>query len=131
MEMSVALAVSAIALAMLALILSYANAFTQTKQLQTAVMQEVSLFKQTFDEALEAFQSPNYDMRVAENQLIFESSGTKETISFSNGKLWQNGEALQSCQHIENVAFALNGNLINCTLEYHQQTQTLVFFKRI
>lgn len=131
LEMSVALGVAAVALAILALILTYANAFTKTKQLQTATFQEISMFKQTFENALEDFQSPNFTMQVVENQVVFESAGAVQTISFESGKLWQNESILKEFAHIENVEFSTNQNLINCTLEYGNQTQTLVFFKRI
>ena len=131
LEMSVALGVAAVALAILALILTYANAFTKTKQLQTATFQEISMFKQTFENALEDFQSPNFTMQVVENQVVFESAGVAQTISFESGKLWQNETILKEFAHIENVEFSTNQNLINCTLDYGNQTQTLVFFKRI
>ena len=131
LEMSVALGVAAVALAILALILTYANAFTKNKQLQTATFQEISLFKQTFESALEDFQSPNFTMQVVENQVVFESAGVAQTISFSGGKLWQNETILKEFAHIENVEFSTNQNLINCTLEYGNQTQTLVLVKRI
>ena len=131
LEMSVALGVAAVALAILALILTYANAFTKTKQLQTATFQEISLFKQTFESALEDFQSPNFTMQVVENQIVFESADAVQAISFAGGKLWQNETILKEFAHIENVEFSTNKNLICCTLEYGNQTQTLVFFKRI
>ena len=131
LEMSVALGIAAVALAILALILTYANAFTKTKQLQTATFQEISMFKQTFENALEDFQSPNFTMQVVENQVVFESAGVAQTISFESGKLWQNETILKEFAHIENVEFSTNQNLINCTLDYGNQTQTLVFFKRI
>ena len=131
LEMSVALGIAAVALAILALILTYANAFTKTKQLQTATFQEISMFKQTFENALEDFQSPNFTMQVVENQVVFESAGAAQTISFESGKLWQNETILKEFAHIENVEFSTNQNLINCTLDYGNQTQTLVFFKRI
>ena len=129
--MSVALGVAAIAMAMLALILSFANTFTKTKQIQTATFQEIALFKQNFEGALEDFQSPNFQMKVFENQIVFEGAGAAQIISFSNGKLWQNETLLQTCAHIENITFSNNENLINCTLEYGNQTQTLVLVKRI
>ena len=131
LEMSVALGVAAIAMAMLALILSFANTFTKTKQIQTATFQEIALFKQNFEGALEDFQSPNFQMKVFENQTVFEGAGAAQIISFSNGKLWQNETLLQTCAHIENITFSNNQNLINCTLEYGNQTQTIVLVKRI
>ena len=131
LEMSVALGVAAVALSILALILTYANAFTKNKQLQTATFQEIAMFKQTFESALEDFQSPSFTMQVVENQVVFESAGAEQTISFESGKLWQNETILKEFAHIENVEFSTNQNLINCTLEYGNQTQTLVFFKRI
>ena len=131
LEMSVALGVAAIAMAMLALILSFANTFTKTKQIQTATFQEIALFKQNFEGALEDFQSPNFQMKVFENQIVFEGAGAAQIISFSNGKLWQNETLLQTCAHIENIKFSNNQNIINCTLEYGNQTQTIVLVKRI
>ncbi|MFQ6749935.1 MAG: prepilin-type N-terminal cleavage/methylation domain-containing protein [Clostridia bacterium] len=131
LEMSVALAVAAIALGMLATIMFYANSFTKTKQFETAVQREIVTFHQTFAGVLEDFQSPNFQMQAAGNEIVFESAQGVQTIKFFDGKLWQNDVALQACQYIENANFSVNQKLISCTLIYGEHAQTLVFFKRI
>lgn len=133
-ELSIAMAVAAIAIALLIGFLTLAKTFTETKQTHEDFHYEISTFQQSLDLALENFQIPSFLLRQAngESKLEFLGQNEMQTISFSDGSLWLNQTCLKSFHQIQSANFQTQGNIIKCTLQCElQPAQTLVFYKRI
>ena len=134
LELSIVIAVSAVAMAMLSVVMVQANGFVATKNLLTARLTETEAFEKTFSLAIEEFQTINYSLQNAEdqNQLVFAGPGGDKTILFQENRLWKNEIALQEFQEIESVSFSAKNNIIKCTLNFDESTtHTLIFTKRI
>ncbi|MBQ2713941.1 MAG: type II secretion system protein [Clostridia bacterium] len=134
LELSIVIAVSAIAMAMLSVVMMQTNSFVATKNLQTARLTETESFEKTFALAIEEFQSLGYSIQNAENQsqIVFWGQGESNVILFQENTLWKNEESLAEFQEIQNVSFTNNDNIIKCTLAFDENTtHTLIFTKRI
>lgn len=134
LELSIVLAVSAIAMAMLSVVMMQTSAFVANKNLQTARLTETQDFQKSFSLAIEEFQSLDYSVQNAENQsqIVFLGQGESNVILFQENTLWKNEESLAEFQEIQNVSFTNNDNIIKCTLAFDENTtHTLIFTKRI
>ena len=134
LELSIVIAVSAIAMAMLAVVMVQANTFVANKNLLTARLTETESFQKTFALALEEFQSVEYSIQPTEsaNQIVFAGQSANATILFQENALWKNNESLAEFHEIQNVSFTNNDNIIKCTLTFDESTtHTLIFTKRI
>ena len=134
LELSIVIAVSAIAMAMLAVVMVQANTFVANKNLLTARLTETESFQKTFALALEEFQSVEYSIQPTEsaNQIVFAGQSENATILFQENALWKNEESLAEFHEIQNVSFTNNDNIIKCTLTFDESTtHTLIFTKRI
>ena len=134
LELSIVLAVSAVAMAMLSVVMLQTNAFVANKNLLTARLSETENFEKTFNFALEEFQSLDYSFQTAEDglEIVFAGQGTNSTILFQENTLWKDAESLASFQEIQNVSFEAQDNIIKCKLLFDENTtHTLIFTKRI
>ena len=134
LELSIVLAVSAIAMAMLSVVMLQTNTFVANKNLQTARLTETQDFQKSFSLAIEEFQSLDYSIQNVENtnQIVFLGQGESNVILFQENTLWKNEESLAEFQEIQNVSFTNNDNIIKCNLAFDEKTtHTLIFTKRI
>lgn len=134
LELSIVIAVSAIAMAMLSVVMVQANGFVANKNLSVAMLNETQNFEKSFSLAIEEFQSVNYSISPTNNQsqIVFTGQGASQTISFADNTLWKNQQALGEFQKIQNVSFSTQNNIIKCMLMFDENTtHTLIFTKRI
>ena len=134
LELSIVIAVSAVAMAMLSVVMVQANAFVANKNMQTVRLTETQTFEKTFSLTLEEFQTLEYSLENAENQnqIVFVGQGQNQTIMFQANTLWKNEVALEEFHEIKNVNFSTENNIIKCTLIFGENiTQNLIFTKRI
>ena len=134
LELSIVLAVSAVAMAMLSVVMVQTNAFVANKNLLTARLSETQTFEKTFALAIEEFQVLDYSIQNAENksQIVFWGQGESNVILFQENTLWKDEQSLASFQEIQNVSFEAQDNIIKCKLLFDENTtHTLIFTKRI
>lgn len=134
LELSIAMAVTFIAMAMVAVIMVQARTFVAHKELFTARQTETILFQKTFNTALENFQLQDFVIADAEysNQIVFQNGQNQDIIKFSENALWKNTEILKDFTEIKNVEFSAYDNIINCKLFFDvEHYQDLIFTKRI
>lgn len=134
LELSIVLAVSAVAMAMLAVVMIQTNAFVANKNLHVARLTETQKFEKTFALAIAEFQSLDYTLESAEelSQIVFAGQDNTNVILFHENALWKNQENLYQFHEIKNVSFTNNDNIIKCKLFFDESTtHTLIFTKRI
>lgn len=133
-EMSVALAVIAIATSMIALCFVSIKNFSKTKQTQADITAEIQDFKKTFGAEFQKYQSPEYILvqnAGFSNTVNLTQNAQNIQISFNPNQktLNANQQILQTYELITNAQFKTTQNLVYCTLETKTQTTTLVFAK--
>jgi prepilin-type N-terminal cleavage/methylation domain-containing protein len=134
LELSIVLAVSAVAMAMLAVVMMQTNAFVANKNLLTARLAETQKFEKTFALAIEEFQTLDYSLQSVSNtsQIVFVGQGASNVVLFQQNALWKNQESLEQFKEIKNVNFLAQDNIIKCKLFFDESTtHTLIFTKRI
>lgn len=131
-ELSLVLAVSAIAMAMLSFAIVQAKGFTEAKQRISTLQTETENFQKAFSGALEDVQSTEFVLESATSQSFVEFSGVETCIlKFENKNLWKNNQSLEVFHYLSEVQFSTEGNVIRCVLEFEgDYFQTLVFVKR-
>lgn len=134
LELTIVLAVVAIATLCVAVVYAQANAFFVSKKTSSARQSELISFQSAFDSELQNFQSASFVVTPCENQnnIVFTSGQNQTTISFYDQTLWHNQTPVKEFRYIQDVTFNVKNNFIQCNLVFDQDyTQKLVFLKRI
>lgn len=135
-ELSVAMAVIAIATAMLALCFVSINNFSERKERQTEISREISSFQKTLNTTLQSYTTSEYAL--VENstfsnqfQIIKGSEIFLFTLNNEAQYLVLNAndgdEILFKFKYIEEVKFQTSTNLIRCTVFCDEKEYILVF----
>ena len=135
-EMSVAIAVVAIAMSMLALCFVSINRFSQKKERQTEILREIGNFQSTLNLKLQDFSGQSYVLienqtpsnfftissGVENYEIVFDEENKKLKVEKTN-----QSEGIFSCSYIDNATFQTTGNIIRCSVEYDNKSLVLVF----
>jgi len=134
-ELTVAMAVSAIAMSMLVFCIISINSFLQIKQQQLTYLEDVTSFKTTIQTVLENYQTNNFSVVEQANSLpsfSLESESQNYLINFSDNALYNNGQLVKRFENIDTVNFTTKDNLIKCNLEYGENyIYTIILDKRV
>lgn len=135
-EMSVALAVIAIATAMLALCFVSISNFSEKKERQTEISREVSSFQKQLNASLQSYKTPEfYLVQNTSHAHEFQINTSTETFLFvyslETQKLVLNTNSGEDIvfefNHIEEVKFQTFESLIRCTTICDDKEFILVF----
>lgn len=135
MELTVAMAISAIAMSMLVFCLMSINSFLKSKQLQTAYIDELIFFKTSLVSVFENYQTNSFVLNqqtIVSQNLIFTAESQDYVINYSENSLFDNGQKIEDFDYINSVGFSTQGNLVKCNVEYGDDlTYTIILNKRV
>jgi len=134
-ELTVAMAVSAIAMSMLIFCLMSINSFLQNKELQTEYINQLTEFKTSINAVFENYQTSSFVLTEQNSELesLTLTNGSGEyVISYSENALFDNGEKVKEFDSITAVNFSTQENLVKCKIKYGDNlTYTLILNKRV
>ncbi|MDD4815699.1 MAG: prepilin-type N-terminal cleavage/methylation domain-containing protein [Clostridia bacterium] len=134
-ELTVAMAISAIAMSMLVFCLMSINSFLKSKQLQTAYIDELIFFKTSLVSVFENYQTNSFVLNqqtIVSQNLIFTAESQDYVINYSENSLFNNGQKIEDFNYINSVGFSTQGNLVKCNVKYGEDlTYTIILNKRV
>ena len=133
-ELTVAMAVSLIAMSMLIFCLMSINSFLQNKQRQYNYIENLTSFKTSLQGVLENYQTTTFSLVQSSNLASFTLAGESQNyvVSYSESALFDNGEKIKDFDYINEVNFSTEGNLIKCNVEYGDNLiYTIILNKRV
>lgn len=134
-ELTVAMAVSAVAMSMLIFCLMSINSFLQNKQQQSAYIEDLTSFKTSINAVFENYQTSSFVLNEQSSELesLTLTNGSSEyVISYSENALFDNGEKVKEFDFITAVNFSTQENLVKCKIEYgNDLIYTIVLDKRV
>lgn len=134
-ELTVAMAVSAVAMSMLIFCLMSINSFLQNKELQTEYINQLTEFKTSINAVFENYQTSSFVLNEQSSDaesLTLTSGSSEYVISYSENALYDNGEKVKEFACITAVNFSTQESLVKCKIKYGDNlTYTLILNKRV
>ena len=134
-EMSVAMAIIAVAMSMLALCFVSINAFAEKKERQHELTTEILGFETAFSEILRQYPPLNNTLlqnQTPTNSITLQTSTETITISYTQETkaviLWPSEQIIYTFKQIDGVKFSTYEKLIKVELAFDKTHRNLVFF---